>query len=511
MTPQADEQDQAPVAEFLARAETRGGEAVDQIETHISRLYLAGDRVLKLKRAVHLPYADFSTVEKRRQACEEEVRINRRTATDLYEACVPVTRDDSGSLGLDGGGTPVDWVTVMRRFPQDQLFDRMALAGDLTPELLEETGRVVAEFHDTTAETGGTARPFDEVVEGVAEELRAQTGILPERDATELADRLRTAAREQQSLLEERRDEGLVRDGHGDLHLGNIVLLDGIPTPFDAIEFNPALRQVDLLYDAAFLVMDLLHRGLAAAANRFLGAWLHYRQDYSGLALLPLFLATRAAIRAHVVARQAAGRNADEGNAGEAKSFLALALDCLDPAPARLVAIGGYSGTGKTTLARALAPAIGPPPGAIILRSDEIRKQMAGADTEEKLAQRWYRPAVSRKVFTELAGRARQLLGGGHAAIADGVYGDAPKREEIRSVAADAGVDFTGLWLAANTETRVRRVRGRRGDASDATPKIARQQQGPPPAEDDWITVDAGGGPERTAAAARTALDDALD
>ncbi len=505
------EHEQQDVVDFLSRPETHAGVPVEIIVTHISRVFLAGDRVYKLKRAVALPYADFSTLEKRRAACETEIEINQRTAPSIYDRVIPVTREADGELALDGDGMPVEWLTGMRRFPADCLFDRLALEGEFTEDLAEATARTVAALHESAPPAVAQLAPVSAVVRGIIGELKAHQQILG-AGVDRLAAGLEEAAAAAAPLLQRRISSGFVREVHGDLHLGNIVLLDGQPTPFDAIEFDPALRVIDVFYDAAFLIMDLLHRGLPRQANRFLAAYLQERPDFEALRLLPLFLAMRAAIRAHVTATRA--RAPEEQGGGidpvlqdEAVAFLDLAQDCLMPRPPRLVAVSGLSGSGKTTLARNLAPDLGPRPGAVILRSDEIRKRLAGVPATRRLAQKWYRKSVSKEVFRQLAETAQVILDAGHGVVADGVYGEAGQRAEIGTVANTAGVDFCGLWLAADADLRAERVDARRGDASDATAAVALQQKGPPPEDAAWDVVDAGHGAEVTEKAARQVLE----
>lgn len=503
---------QQAVIDFLSRPEAYGvaGE-VERLETHTAHVFLAGDRAYKLKKAVHFPYMDFSTVEKRRSFCEEELRLNRRTAPELYLEVRAVRRmpDETLILGQEEGEA-LDWLVVMRRFDQKALFDAMAERGALTEPLMDGLADAVADLHEAAepAPDRGGAPAFRGYVEGNAVELERAIGTVFEAGRVERVNEgCRATLKQVAGVLDARRAAGHVRRCHGDLHLRNICLIDGRPTLFDCIEFNDDFALIDTLYDLSFLLMDLGYRGLHGPANRVLNRYLA-RTGYDGLAALPLMLACRAVIRAHVTARLVDSLDGEkrERAAAEARAYLDLALSYLDPAPARLVAVGGLSGTGKSTLARGLAPALGGAPGAVVLRSDVIRKRLFGVAETETLPQEAYKPEVSRRVFAEIARLAAEVLAQGHAVIADAVYGEDWQRSGIAAVAGKAGVAFDGLWLEAPQRVLEERVDNRRGDASDATPAVVRAQAARirPPAG--WARVDAGGGRDAALAAARTAL-----
>jgi aminoglycoside phosphotransferase family enzyme/predicted kinase len=503
------EASQDALIEFLSAARSFGAPdgAVERITTHAAVVFLVGERAYKMKRAVRYSFLDFTTLDRRRRALEAELELNRRTAPMLYRRLVPVTREDGDSLALAGSGEPVEWLLEMARFDQEARLDRIAQRGELTPALVDELAAEIAAFHERAAarpEDGGAAG-MREVIEGNAEDFAALPNtVLPSDQRARLTDRCRDELDRRRQLLEERRRAGRVRRCHGDLHLGNIVLLEGRPVLFDCLEFDEALASTDTLYDLAFLLMDLQHQRLAALAQRLLNGYLDATRDDAGLALLPLFLACRAAIRGKVLGLAAAA--ADDGSAvqlaDEACAYLERAFVYLDPPPARLVAIGGVSGTGKSTLARQLAPGLGAAPGAVILRSDVIRKQMYGIALDERLPAEGYQKEVSGRVYGALMERAAALVGAGHAAIVDAVFLDPAERAQIEQVAADAGVTFQGLWLTAPQHVLMRRVRARRGDASDATPDVLTQQLATDPGVLTWPTVDVDGPPEIVAARA---------
>jgi aminoglycoside phosphotransferase family enzyme/predicted kinase len=444
---------------------------VERIDTHAAVILLSGDRAFKLKKPVAFSFLDFRTLGARRAALEAELRLNRRTAPELYEAVIPVTEAPDGALALDGPGEPVEWLLVMRRFPEACRLDHVAERGELDAALVDRLAAGIAAFHsalEPLPDAGG-APAMREVTDGNAEDLRRSVpDIFAGGPVERLVDATDRELRRQAPLLEARRQAGFVRHCHGDLHLANIVLLDGRPVLFDCIEFDDAFARTDLLYDLAFLVMDLLDRGLVAEAQALLQGYTDRTEDDAGQALLPLFLSVRAAIRAKV--------EAFAGHGEPARTYLALALRMLAPVPPRLIAIGGRSGTGKSSVARALAPDLGAAPGAMLLRSDVIRKRFFGRAPTDRLPEEAYTEAVSAEVFERLATRAETLLRAGRTVIADGVFGDAAKRARIERAAEATAVPFHGFWLEAPESLLVSRVAGRSGDASDADLAVVRAQ-----------------------------------
>ena len=297
--------DQSAVIRFLLDPASypRAPERVERMDTHGAIIFLAGDRAYKLKRAVKLAYLDFSTLEKRRAVCGRELELNRRTAPGLYLGLIPVTRDERGGLRLGGSGEAVDWLIEMRRFGQEQLFDRLARAGKLEPALLERLVRHIEAFHRDAPRHTDAAWP-DSLV-GVADTVISALGDA-EFDVLGTAgtrEALRDGIERARPLLATRREAGFVRRCHGDMHLKNIVLIDGEPCLFDALEFDEELATVDVLYDLGFLLMDLWGRGLRREANAVLNRYFARSvsaEEWAGLALLPLFTSLRAGVRAMV-------------------------------------------------------------------------------------------------------------------------------------------------------------------------------------------------------------------
>lgn len=490
-------EDQSAAVDFLSAPATHGGNPVEVIETHGAYVFLAGDRAVKMKRAVWFPYMDFSTLERRRRFCEAELRLNRRTAPDLYQAVLPVTRDADGTLALDGGGTVVDWVIVMKRFDEETLFERMAERGALTVPLMEALADAIAAFHAGAEKRPDTdvAAAMESTIKGNAASLRSWTGKPFAADAIDRVDgRIAALFEACRPLLGARAASGFVRHCHGDLHLRNICLVDGRPTLFDCIEFEDAFAVIDVIYDLAFLLMDLEYRGLRRLANVVLNRYLARTGDYGGLAALQLYLCARAEIRAHVSAAIAAAHHdpaLSKRDREEALRYLDLCDRLAQPAAPALIAVGGLSGSGKTTLAHALAPGIGGAPGAVVIRSDVLRKRRFGADLFARLPQEAYTRPVSRDIYEELGALAAEVLAGGVSVIADAVFRNAAERDAIRAVAEAAGLPFVGLWLDVSAATQDERLVARTRDVSDATVEIGRAQREKPVTVSDWRSLDA--------------------
>jgi aminoglycoside phosphotransferase family enzyme/predicted kinase len=494
--------DQQDVIDHLTNPSTHDGASVERIDTHSAIVFLAGPRALKLKRAVRFDYLDFSTEARRRTACEAEVRVNRRTAPSLYRGVLAVTRGPDGSLALGGHGTPVDWVVEMARFDQNGLLDRLADREELDPDLMPALASAIARLHRTASRrTGRGGRDgMAWVVDGNTTGIATQgAGILDPALGDRLASLAGAAVDRHADLLDARRGAGFVRECHGDLHLRNIVRIDGAPVLFDAVEFNEAISCIDVLYDLAFLLMDLWRRGLTRHANAVWNAYLAATEDLSGLALLPLFLSCRAAVRAKTSAT-AARMQPDRARAGEletlARQYLAMAVELLEPAPARLVAVGGLSGSGKSTLARALAPEVPPVPGAVVLRSDEIRKALLGVGPLQRLGAEGYTPQVTEAVYRALGERAATAVRAGQSVIADAVFSRPAERAAMEAAATSTAVPFTGLWLDAPADVLTARAGARRMDASDADADVVRQQLARDPGPVTWQQIEASDGPE---------------
>ena len=497
---------QQPVFDFLSQPATHGGAEVKRIDTHAASVFLTDKRVLKIKRAVRFTFLDYTTLEKRKAACEAEIDVNRLYAPGIYRGVVPITREAGGELAIDGKGEPVEWAVEMARFDETKGLDHLADSGRIDLNLADALGRAVAKAHAAVpvVKHAGFADTLAAIVGQSDGELRAASDLFSARDVDALAAANRAALERVRALLMARERDGYVRRCHGDLHLGNIVLIDHVPVLFDALEFSPKLATIDVFYDLAFLLMDLIERDLTIAANIVLNRYLtetNRDSDLDALAALPLLMSLRAAIRAKVTAARPKRDAAMEKNA---RHYFALAQRLLTPPQPMLVAVGGLSGTGKSVLARALAASVLPLPGAIHLRSDVMRKTLFGVAETERLPASAYTPEVTAQVYAAMADKARQVLAAGHSAIVDAVFAKTDERNAIAQ--ASPGTPFKGLFLTAAVAVRVARVGGRTGDASDADAAIARAQEQYDLGALDWQEVDGSGTPDETLRRGKAAL-----
>ncbi len=478
------EEDQQEILAFL-----RGLEPCTQVTTHASHLFLYGERVLKLKRALRYAYLDFSTPEKRIADCERELAINRRFTPRLYLGLRRITRNADGVLQFDGAGEALDGVVEMRRFRDEDLFSRMVEGGRATPALVTRLAGVIAASHEKAevANLGG-AEAFGRVLALNEAALRASAPVAQERIEA-LCARLRELRARHAALLDARRARGCVRRCHGDLSLRNICIFEGEPALFDALEFDEGLATIDVLYDLAFPLMDLWRLGAGDLANLLFNRYLDTRNEGDGLTLLPLFMATRAVVRAHVTA--ALAKQAPERLA-EAHGYFELAESLLAPRQPLLVALGGFSGSGKSTLSAHLASALGPAPGARIHATDRIRKALHGVAATDKLPPEAYAPQVSARVYAMEREACAAILRAGHGCIAEAVFDRAQDRAAIEAVALAAGVPFAGFWLDAPVQVLAQRIAGRRGDPSDVDEAVMRAQVARGNEDARWARLDAG-------------------
>lgn len=477
-------EDQSEVIDFLVRrlAPAR------RIDTHGAVVFLTDERAYKLKRAVKFPYMDFSTVDRRAAMCQAEIDINRRLASEVYLGVAPVRRDSQGRLTLGEVGEPVgdavDALVVMRRFDDSKLFDGLADRRALTAEMMAGLGDRIARFHDSLpAIRDGFGRPEDyrQSVAADIRQMREQGERLDPVASEALAEAMPRSLEPFIDLVARRVEAGAIRRCHGDLHLRNIVLIEGRPVPFDAIEFSDRIANIDVLYDLAFTLMDLCHRGLRPLANRLLNEWLWRIGEPAeashdeALALLPMFLARRASIRAYVDSSVSAVSGKDNE---PARAYQHAAVAFLKPSSPRLLAIGGLSGSGKTTRAMQLAPEIGRAPGAVAVRSDVERKRLAGIALEDRMPAGSYSPEASVKVYASMMTRAECILRAGHSVVLDAVFARPDERQAAEALAAKVGVPFEGLWLEVSRDVAQARVVARKADASDATPDVVDRQFG---------------------------------
>lgn len=507
------------VVAFLSGADNVGPGVARVHRTHIALVFVAGTRALKIKRPVKLAFVDFSTLALRHAACLREIEVNRDNAPEIYRGVVAITREADGTLAVGGQGEPVEWAVEMRAFADRDLMSHRAAEGPLDAGLMRQTADAIRAMHTRAPCVTGVDAP--QKMLAIIDEVGGVCGEHPNLLATDKVDVWAQAARAAvaagEGLLRARAAAGAVRRCHGDLHLANIVVWNGVATLFDALEFSEEMASVDTLYDLAFLLMDLVRHDQSAAANLVLNRYIWRAgrgsgatADIAGLALMPLYLSCRAGIRAMVAATRSAdlepGSDAYAAVRSEANGYLALAARALDPPAAALIAVGGLSGSGKSTLGAALAPFAGGMTGALHLRSDLERKAMMGVDDTDRLPAEHYTPEAARQVYDRVLQRARAGLMAGQCVIVDAVFADPRERAMVRDVARDAGVAFTGLWLDADATLLRQRVQARRGDASDATAAVVERQLGYDLGSLDWVRVDASGTPQATFEAARSVV-----
>jgi aminoglycoside phosphotransferase family enzyme/predicted kinase len=489
-----------------------GAGFVRRIDTHGAHVFLGATDVFKIKRAVTYPYMDFSTLDKRRSACTREADLNAGNAPTIYRGLVAITREADGRLAIGGTGAPVEWAVRMVRFPEEDVLTNRVERQALDMVEAKALADAVVAAH---ARAGIVAEPPERssmasIASGVLSALAGLFGA-HDGDVRRLSALLPQRIEALRPHLARRTQDGHVRRCHGDLHLGNIVLIDTQPTLFDAIEFDEALATIDVLYDLAFLLMDLDHRGHRASANRVFNRYLWRRQedaDLEALAALPVYLALRAAIRAMVGAERA--EFSGEGQAA-AHAYLSRATRYLDDDRPRLVITAGLSGSGKSTLAAGLAPALGRAPGALHVRSDLERKALFQAGEFDRLPETAYCADVTSRVYDRLLKKSEAALRAGHSVIADAVFAEPRERAEIVEVARRTGAQLTAFWLDAPPDVLLQRVSARKNDASDATPQVVQRQMSYDLGVLEWTRLDASGTPEETLCTAMSYLHASID
>ena len=459
------------------------GERVDVIETHGAKVFLAGERVYKIKKPVDFPYMDFSSADKREAACERELELNQAAAPSLYLGLSRITREPAGALALDGGGERIETAVRMRRFDQDQLLSEMAEAGQVGPELAEPLARMALASHAAAPNRARVdfADHALAVLDGGEEAFADAAEVFEREPAMAAVEALRDGLNAIRPVLQTRAGRGCVRRCHGDLHLGNIVMLDGEPAPFDALEFDEALAEIDIAYDLAFLMMDLAWRDLRETANGVMNAYLDGAAPAACdlLAVLAPLAALRAQVRAKVAADRAselASGDAFDAEAERARALIGFSQQLLAAPGARLITLGGLSGTGKSTLARRLAPGLGGAFGALVIRSDVERKALLGKAATERLPESAYGQDMNAAVHERLLDKARAALSAGAVVIIDAVNAREPERADFKALARETGAAFDGIWLEAGPEALEARVEARVGDASDATAEVVQRQ-----------------------------------
>ncbi|MGD9639474.1 MAG: AAA family ATPase [Alphaproteobacteria bacterium] len=493
---------------------------IDVIQSHISLVFLVGDKAYKLKRGVKFPYLDYSTIEKRKQACFKEIAVTKEGAPTLFLGVSAIVKDSQkGIIMLPPNEEPadgqdiLDYVVVMNRFEQENLFENLAPLGKLDRFEMMDLAETVVKIHSVTEsfpDRGGSEMIKGRIIEN-DEMLRCfAPAVFDITDIDTLRDLSVKEFNKIKDLLDERKKQGKVKRCHGDIHLHNICMIDGKPILFDAIEFNDDLALIDVMYDLAFLLMDMEKRGLRRLASIFFNHYMAYSGDYEGILCLPLFQSCRAAVRAQVCATMASMQtDEDEKNYlnKQAFEYLVLANQMLNPKPPILVASGGLSGSGKSRLSREIAPYIGASPGAMIFRTDVIRKKLKGKLPHEHLTKVDYDEESSKKTYENLRIECTKVIRAGLPALADGIFASQDERIAIEKLAKDLNVPFHGFWMYANRDIQADRVATRQRNPSDATVKVLDRQFEKDVGEVTWNKIDTSGAKEQTVMTVRKILD----
>lgn len=455
---------------------------VERIDTHLNHVFLAGDRAYKLKRARKFPFVDFSSLESRRKACEAEVGINRDLGSPFYIGVIGAIRRGDGFVLAETGRPAQEWLVVMHRFDSGARFDHLAERGALTFDMMRATAETIAGMHADAviSKTAGHAADYRDIIANLRRTEEKGAAALGLHASQLPYDLLESELVKVGAMIEGRRAQGKVRHVHGDLHLRNMCLYQGKPTVFDALEFDRRLATSDVLYDLAFLLMDLRRVGGMREANALMnGYWDLAEESECALRLLPFFMALRAAVRMAVAMADA--------KLEEAQSYRKLAFELLEHAEPRMLAIGGLSGTGKSSVAREIAGFLPGGAGARILRTDTLRKRALGIGPGQRAHAAAYASDQRMATYRVLFAHAVAAASAHASVIMDATFQDESVRASVDAMMPQSD----RFWLDAPLATRLARISDRRDDASDADTRVALGQSesaapGPP-----WRRIDA--------------------
>lgn len=457
-------------------------EPIQLRQTHASFVLLTGDYAYKLKKSVNFGFLDFSTLAKRRHFLNEELRMNQAIAPDIYLEVLPITQAGDKFI-LGGMGEPREYVLKMNQFPQENLLIEMFERGTLTEAILEELGKVVAQFHTQTI-ANDYIRSFGEVekIKAAIDENYNQSqkyiGIAQtQKQYQETKQFTDTFFSEKKDLFKQRQDNDKIRECHGDLHLKNICFWHNKIQLFDRIEFNESFRFVDVMYDVAFTVMDLDVRKRKDFSNIFLNTYLEQTGDWEGLQVLPLYLSRQAYVRAKVnsllIDDPAISEEDKQVAIQTAADYYRLAWEYTKTSKGQLILMSGLSGSGKTTVAKQLAKQI----NAIHLRSDAVRKHLAGISLSQRGPDELYTPQMSQKTYDRLLELAKMLVRQGFSVILDAKYDRQKWRESAIASARSNSIPLRIVYCSAPIEVLRDRISQRTKDISDATPDLLVHQQ----------------------------------
>ncbi len=458
---------------------------IELIETHISWVILTGDFAYKIKKPVDFGFLDFSTLAKRKHFCEQELRLNRRLAPDIYLDVVAVT-GTTDEPHIAGSGEIFEYAVKMAQFPQPAQLDNMLTAGELKLEHMDAIARMIANFHQSTtvATDAMDYGNMETIYQPVEENFRQINEHLnSDRYADKLTSLLqwgKSTFTKQQTLMAKRKVDGFIRHCHGDMHLRNMLWLSDKPMAFDCIEFNERLSWIDVISEIAFLIMDLQHRQQHQLANRFLNSYLEITGDYAGLSVLPFYLCYRALVRAKVNTLRLKQENLTTGEKGntiaEFEKYLGLALTYTQPATAKLIIMHGLSASGKSTVSQKLLDAI----GAIRIRSDVERKRLFKTTSTDSAADKVdagiYSADASQQTYEKLIELASLIVNAGYDVIVDAAFLKHEQRKSFQTLAKQLNAGYVILQINAPAEILRQRIAQRKNDVSDADLAVLEHQ-----------------------------------
>ncbi len=468
-----------------ATAYPHDADAIQLIETHISWVLLTGQFAYKIKKPVNFGFLDFSTLAKRQLYCREEIRLNQRLAKDWYLNVVPITGKPE-QPEIDGIGEAIEYAVKMVQFPSSQTLSDYAVSGRLDVAEIDQITDLIADFHQTIqiAEDRSPYGDSHDIKHWFDENFVHIRPLLEDKQQLLQLEAIKNWSEvewtKKAPMMQQRKQQGYVREGHGDLHLGNMMSANGKVILFDCIEFNPMLRWIDVINEAAFLMMDLLHLGYHAYAYRFLNRYLQHTGDYCGTALLRYYLSYRALVRAKVILLRSA-QNIDATSCArihsEYSAFANLAERFTKPDQKALIITHGFSGSGKSTYASQLAEQI----GALQIRSDIERKRLFGyssqANTGSGIGSGIYTHEAETKTYNHLADLADVVLEASFPIIIDAAFLKAEHRKLFQQLAGKCAAKFVIIDFQLCAETLCQRIKQRHHDPSEATIEVLRQQQ----------------------------------
>lgn len=455
---------------------------IEVLETHISHVVLTGDFAYKIKKPVDLGFVDFTSLEKRRHFCEEELRLNRRLCPELYLGIVGI--GGSHDAPEVDGHDPIEFAVRMRQFSQDQLLSRIVEERRLSAEHIDRLADELSEFHaDIPADCIGPFGLPGEIQEFAMANFASLCEVIAVEPIQGLQDWTLTEFNERRRLFESRKSSGFVRECHGDMHLGNMIAVNNDVRIFDCIEFNEQLRWIDVMSETAFVVMDLEDRGRPDMAWRFLNRYLESTGDYEGVAVLPFYLVYRALVRAKVAAvrlqQEDVGREERARLRKECREYVDQALQYSRTGRQELIITHGLSGSGKTTGSQALLECR----RAIRVRSDVERKRLLGVDRLGSTTDEHAGDAYSTKTSLQTYGRLLRLAGtalrAGFSCIVDAAFLKRRNRDMFRQLADQLDVPFRIAAFDAEPAVLKERIRNRMAsgrDASEADPAVLEMQ-----------------------------------